>query len=655
MNSTKTLLREKMKNAIPSHVVYRLVAAWVVVCTILKAVNPYLFTDLDYFKGVSFPLAAASAAALWLFFCTVERTHIVVLTAVVSGFVYCALAIRQDSSLFFAFGCCVAFALLIAVSPLEKTSVRLSARGAGIVMVVLAAAFIVWVGGLCCLYYWNYDTPSFDFGVFTQMFYYMKKTGLPLTTVERHELMSHMAVHMSPVFYLLLPLYFLFPFPATLQIGQCLVVAAGLIPLSRICRRHQTGRKAAVLFAAILLTYVPFIGGCLFYIHENNFLVPMVLWMLDAFDCRKDWAMIVSTAMVLSVKEDAGVYAAAVCAYFLLKRYREDRASGTLWAEENTGEQEPDTARSRERAGDGIRSRTDKPLPAEKNTEKCRGKLLERALLLILEKPELWLLAICVLYFWFAVYILARFGNGAMTGRYDNFIYDGSYSLSVMLKGIFENPAFVLTQAFSRDKFLSIFMCFVPLGFLPLAGMEPEQIIFLAVYALMNLLAGYAPQHMIGYQYHFGSGSLLIYLAIVNYSRLRSRTAVKKLLLAAAACSMLLTLSRYGAKLLDYPVEYAGGKEDRERIEEALSKVPQDASVLCSTYLQPNLSLRDEIYDIGYTKHDESEYVVLDLRTRDGLPRIDDGNDWNEIYAQDEDFEQVDYAKGLVAVYRKKK
>lgn len=64
----------------------------------------------------------------------------------------------------------------------------------------------------------SFSAPTFDFGIFSQMFYYMKGSGAPMTTVERDGLLSHFAVHVSPIYYLLLPIYAVAPRPETLQI-----------------------------------------------------------------------------------------------------------------------------------------------------------------------------------------------------------------------------------------------------------------------------------------------------------------------------------------------------------------------------------------------------------------------------------------------------
>ena len=52
----------------------------------------------------------------------------------------------------------------------------------------------------------NYAS-AYDFGIFSQMYYYMDKGLSPLTTCERDWLLSHFADYLSPVFYVRLPWY----------------------------------------------------------------------------------------------------------------------------------------------------------------------------------------------------------------------------------------------------------------------------------------------------------------------------------------------------------------------------------------------------------------------------------------------------------------
>ena len=110
----------------------------------------------------------------------------------------------------------------------------------------LTLTFFLFVSAWTVGRVYSFRTPTFDFGIFSQMFYYMKKTGLPMTTVERDGILSHFAVHVSPIYYLMLPFYWLVPAPATLQVLQAAVMASSVIPLWKIGILPIGSRTAAL-------------------------------------------------------------------------------------------------------------------------------------------------------------------------------------------------------------------------------------------------------------------------------------------------------------------------------------------------------------------------------------------------------------------------
>ena len=95
------------------------------------------------------------------------------------------------------------------------------------------------IGTVTSLRYLTFSAPNFDFGIFVNMFYNMKETGLPEVSCERDVLMSHFAVHISPIYYLLLPFFAIFPSPLTLQIGQAVIIASGVIPVVFLCQKYK--------------------------------------------------------------------------------------------------------------------------------------------------------------------------------------------------------------------------------------------------------------------------------------------------------------------------------------------------------------------------------------------------------------------------------
>ena len=132
------------------------------------------------------------------------------------------------------------------------------------------------IGAVTCYRYLSFSAPNFDFGLFVNMFHNMKETGLPMVTSERDVLMSHFAVHISPIYYLLLPFYCIFPSPLTLQIGQAVVLASGIVPVVLLCRQLKVSGKATLLVTLIYALYPAMSAGCFYDIHENCFLTPLL-------------------------------------------------------------------------------------------------------------------------------------------------------------------------------------------------------------------------------------------------------------------------------------------------------------------------------------------------------------------------------------------
>ena len=94
-----------------------------------------------------------------------------------------------------------------------------------------------------------------------------------------------------------------------------------------------------------------------------------------------------------------------------------------------------------------------------------------------------------------------------------------------------------------------------------------------------------------------------------------------------------------------YIQRYQNDTEQRETIRQALSLIPNEASVAASTFLLPNLSQRKEIYELETTKQ-QAEYYVLDLRYATDEHTADDY--LNEAYIT------VFYEEDIVGVFKRR-
>ena len=161
----------------------------------------------------------------------------------------------------------------------------------------------------------GYSASTFDFGLFAQMFHKMSVTGRQLTTLERDGLLSHFAVHVSPVWYLLLPFWMLWPRPEVLPVLQAAVRASSVIPLWLLAKRLGFSPVPRCLACFVLLAHPVLSGGIGYDIHENCFLTPQLLWLFWAVAAKKPGYTALFALLTCAVKEDAPVYVAVFGLY----------------------------------------------------------------------------------------------------------------------------------------------------------------------------------------------------------------------------------------------------------------------------------------------------------------------------------------------------
>lgn len=408
-----------------------------------------------------------------------------------------------------------------------------------------------------CLRYKTFSSPNFDFGLFCNMFYNMKKTGLPLATSERDRLLSHFAVHISPAFYVLLPFYWLFPYPETLQIGQAVFLMAGVIPVVLLARHFQLSGKVTLVVSLLYVFYPAISTGCFYDIHENCFLPFFLLWLFYFYEKKKWIPMYLAAFFVLGVKEDAAIYLFIFAIFLLL---------------------------------------------SEKN-------YLHGALLALLS----------VAYFGLAYFLLETYGTGVFSSRFDNLIYDEEAGIFGIVKLALVNPGYLLTQLFTTsggtwDKIEFLLSLLLPLGFLPFCSKKLSRWLLLTP-MLINLLSYYIYLYDLNFQYHFAVAAFLVYAMLKNLPELTLLTRQNLLAIAAAACCCIY-LASVVPRLQTYTSNWLNNSETYTQMEEILDAVPQDASVACSSFLLAHLSDRDEIYEVYYHENKpDVDFVVLDART----------------------------------------
>lgn len=546
----------------------RAIAAWF--CYILTTLGARdAFTDLEWMQGTDLVEVALIALGFFLLFSVVAvivnaiHTDALFLlfasTVCISYWCIFAPHINQE---WFLISAIFVYALITVycIRALESVwnYVKLHTPVAIVLVTLAGLACFAGIAVMGVMRYKTFSAPNFDFGIWCNMFYNMKETGLATVTCERDMLLSHFAVHVSPVYYLLLPFYWLFPTPETLQIAQAAVLAAGIIPVYLLARHFKLSNPQTVL-VSVLYAFLPVITtGCSYDLHENCFLPLFLLLTFYFYETKKPILMYVCAVLVLSVKEDAAVYLLFFALFLLVseKKY-------------------------------------------------LHGSILA---------------AMAIGYFLLCGYLLETTGTGMMNNRYENLILNPDDGLAGAIKTILVNPGYVLTQLFADkdtkwDKVMYLVYMLLPLGMLPFVTKKASRWILLAP-MLINLLTMYPYQPRIGFQYHFGIAAFLMYAMLKNLPEIESHNVRRTLLSVATAACLCTYLVAVWPCVSSHATLWSEQKDDYKEMETFLEEtVPTDASVAASTYLVPHLAKRDEIFEVHYHKNKpDIEYVVLDTR-----------------------------------------
>lgn len=160
---------------------------------------------------------------------------------------------------------------------------------------------------------------SFDQGIFNQVFwnnlhgrFFQSSLSSSLSTnvVHTGELPTvfyhRLGQHFTPALLLWLPIYAMFPFPATLSVLQVtLITAAGLVLYT--LAREYVEKPLAVMITASFYAANAVIGPTLSNFHDISQIPLFTFTLLLAMEKRKWWLFWLMAILILAVREDAGV------------------------------------------------------------------------------------------------------------------------------------------------------------------------------------------------------------------------------------------------------------------------------------------------------------------------------------------------------------
>jgi len=513
------------------------------------------------------------------------------------------LVAAYPENIFFCIGLGLVIVLVVKyICEENKTgleSLRISDKTSLIICAVLVAVFCVTVYLLTAAKYKSFYHSAFDFGIFCQMFESMATTGLPYTTVERSQYLSHFAVHYSPFFYLLLPGSSLWRSPLYLLFCQALGIGLGAFAVRRICKGLGLSPGVSCAAAAAYLLFPTMANGCFYDFHENKFLSVLILWAVAFALENKKIGFCVFAFLILTVKEDAFIYVLAICLWMLVTK---------------------------------------------------RNRIL-----------ALVVAAFSVGWFFFACNMIMLSGGEIMTGRFSNYTHSPDGGLFEAVRTCFVDIGYLFkevfagadTQAFremtySGQKLEFVLWTAAPLLFTPFLRKRPSELVLLIPLLVINLMPRWLYQYNVDFQYTYGTAALLIFSSLLFLGEHSDK--VRRFVVTGAVCvSLVFTCALVLPKAKLYNDSYYGHRESYDATAEALEAIPRDASVTAYGYMVPHLWYIKDLHTCPeyYAPYEKTDYYIVDTR-------YDYDGHTAKMFEAMGDSYRLETEKGYVQIYRLK-
>ncbi|WP_036477786.1 DUF2079 domain-containing protein [Myxosarcina sp. GI1] len=476
---------------------------------------------------------------------------------------------------------------------------KLSVRSGITILAVAASVFFV--GTLLLTLHRHFTFySSYDQGIFNQVFWngthgnwFQSSLSSQLSTnvVHNGEVPAvdyrRLGQHFTPALLLWLPIYYLFPYPATLTVLQVIFVTAAGLVLYALARVYlQPGIAIFIVISFYCANAV--LGPTLANFHDISQIPLFVFGLLLAMEKRWWWLFGILTVCTLAVREDSGITLFGVGVYLVLSRRYP-------------------------RLGLAV----------------CSLSLIYIIALTNLVMPL------------FSDDISKRF----MLERFGQYAEGDEASTLEIISNMIRNPGVLLvelfTPVFGTVKYL--LGQWLPLAFIPAVAPVSWAI---ASFPLLKLLLGKGDSVLaISLRYAMSVTPGLFYGAILwwagqGFGNLnksltycqprRLKSGFRRFWIFCICLSLIFTITSNPSRTLYFlvpdsiqPWVYVSAPEQWTRVPQIrslLAKIPDDASVSATTYLIPHLSSRREVIRLTglAVKGDRQQiervdYIIADL------------------------------------------
>lgn len=423
-------------------------------------------------------------------------------------------------------------------------------RREGWIVFALAALYFLVYSTLAVLRHRSYHSLGFDLGLFDQVFWNTTQGRFFESTMSQALPVPHSILgdHFSPIFWLVVPFYYVYPHPETLVVIQTLCLALGAWPVYLLAKlKLPAGNAIAWVLAYFLFLPLAYIN--LFDFHEVAMAVAplgFALYFLEAG--RRGW-FVVSLLVAFLVKEELGLVGVAFGAYTLIGKRDWKLGLGVL-----------------------------------------AGSVIAFAAIIQL--------------------VIPYFASGRSYPYFSVRYADVGGSPAGILHTMVTNPLRIARAVFQAKKMFFVVGIFGPvLGLSALAGWAALLVLPSLGYLL---LSNYEPQYSYVSQYSAPLIPLVIGTSILAMARLRSswhRPLIAAVLLSSLAFSWAFGNMPFSRKFdpnqFQAEARYAAFTMH-------LAMIPPDATVSAENGFPSHLAERRYIYDYTFEGVQDADWVVLD-------------------------------------------
>ena len=470
---------------------------------------------------------------------------------------FCGSVLNNESAENIYMNIAVGFVMFFVVAWITKDNklnfldIKLPEKTEWIAAGIFLLLFTVFVSQASIARYSAYIAHNFDLGIFTQMFENMRTTGMANTTVERNVLMSHFGVHFSPFYYVLLPLYAIYPCPETLLVIQALFVGAGIIPVVLICKKLDLNATLTILCCCIYIFFPTLSNGCLYDFHENKFLTVLIMWTLYFIVSKRRIGIIILCLLVMSVKEDAAIYVMSIALY--------------VFAHEK--------------------------------------KYIDGSILFLLS----------IIYFVAATSIVNSLGDGIMTDRLSNYMPEGKDGFGAVIETCISDFGYLLSQVFTADKIMFMVWMLLPVGFAPFMSGKKSLLVLLIPMLVIDLMSNWQYQYDVKFQYTFGVAGLIVFMTILIISQSDSLRKNQIVLYSTAMC-IIMCFSLFFPRAAAYIESDDNSKARTEQYDSLIAEIPNDVEISANGCYIPHMYNFKNLYqypNVYGSENRKSDYLLV--------------------------------------------